>query len=247
MKVLMKRLVILYSAVLPTALAQRAAVTGVTGATFHVNDLAKARRFYADVFSLEEIGGAGEGNAAFQINAAQLLIFSTTGTRGQEAPLDAIGFGTGSKTGAALQDPDGRRLEFHQVPEEGVFRVGEKSLSNHLLHVGMGVADMNRAIEFYSQFGFKEIFRRPDFKVLIMRAPPGPREDWIEFIQRGEQGSDHICLAVSDIQRAFQALQERGAAIRGKPRIASNGYWVINMVDSNGIRVELMEPKPAAR
>jgi len=68
-------------------------------------------------------------------------------------------------------------------------------LSAHLLHVGIGVSDMSRAVEFYStRFGFKEIFRRPDNKVLIMRVP-GAREDWVEFILKGEQGSDRICLA----------------------------------------------------
>jgi len=52
---------------------------------------------------------------------------------------------------------------------------------------------------------------------------------------------------VPDIQAAYKTLLERGAAMRGKPRIASNGYWVINMADPNGVRVELMEPKPAAK
>ena len=243
----MKRLVTLYGALVPALLAQQAAVTCVTGAKLHVNDLAKARTFYGEIFGLAEKHAAGEGNVAFQINAEQVLTFSTSATPGAAGPLQTIVFGTGSKSGVHMQDPDGRRIEFRKVPAEGVFRAGEKSLSNHLLHVGMGVADMNRAIEYYSQFGFKEIFRRPDFKVLIMRAPPGPREDWIEFIERGEQGSDHICLAVPDIQRVYKILQERGAAVRGKPRIASNGYWVINMMDTNGIRVELMEPHPAAR
>jgi catechol 2,3-dioxygenase-like lactoylglutathione lyase family enzyme len=128
---------------------------------------------------------------------------------------------------------------------------GPRSVSDHLLHVGLGTTDLNRAIDFYGgHFGCKETWRGPtsaEFRIVILRVP-GPREEFVEFLLRGEQGSpDHICLDVPDIQRAYQTLVERGATTRGKPRIASNGHWVLNLADPNGLRVELMEPRPAAK
>jgi catechol 2,3-dioxygenase-like lactoylglutathione lyase family enzyme len=219
-------------------------VTGVSGARFHVGDLEKAREFYTKVFGFQERKGAAE-LAAFQIRAEQYLEFSA-GAGYAANPLEIIYF-AGRQKAAALADPEGRRLEIVSGGARSGFQPGAASISDHLLHVGMGVADMNRSIEFYGgHFLCKEIFRRPDNHVLIMRLP-GAREDWVEFILRGERGSDHICLDVPDIQKAYQTLLARGATIQGKPRIASNGHWVINMMDTNGIRVELMEPQAAAK
>jgi len=231
-------------ATLSGAAAVAQPVSGVAGARFHVADLAKARDFYTKVFGFQEKTASTPGTVTFELSADQYLEFTTNGEGDAANPLERIVFAT-NKQAPALQDPDGRRIEF-LPPSHVNFKSSEESLSGHMIHVGMGVADMTRAIDFYSKLGCKEIFRRPDSKVLIMRTP-GSREDWVEFILRGEQGADHIGLDAPDIQRAYRALVERGAAIRGKPRIASNGHWVINMVDTNGIRVELMEPKPAAK
>jgi len=226
------------------ALAQTPSVTGVAGVRFHAADLAKAREFYGNVFGFQEKAGSAPGTVVFQLSGSQFLEFTTSGTGDAANPLELVVFESDQKA-TPVKDPDGRRIEF-RLAVAAHFKPGEKSLSDHLIHVGMGVADMNRAIEFYAGLGCKEIFRRPDAHVLIMRAP-GPREDWVEFILRGEAGSDHLGLDVPDIQKAYQALSDRGAAMRGKPRIASNGHWVINLVDMNGIRVELMEPKPSVK
>jgi catechol 2,3-dioxygenase-like lactoylglutathione lyase family enzyme len=231
-------------ATLTGAAAVAQPVTGVAGARFHVADLAKARDFYTKIFGFQEKTASTPGTVRFQLSADQYLEFTTNGAGDTANPLELIVFAS-KKKAPTLQDPDGRRIEFAPASHMN-FRPTEKSLSDHMIHIGMGVADMNRAIDFYSKLGCKEIFRRPDSKVLIMRTP-GSREDWVEFILRGDQGSDHIGLDAPDIQRAYRALIDRGAEIRGKPRIASNGHWVINMVDTNGIRVELMEPKAAAK
>jgi len=82
---------------------------------------------------------------------------------------------------------------------------------------------------------------------VIMRVP-GPSEACVAFLLHGEQRSpDHLRLDVPDIQRDHQTLVDRGATTRGKPRIASNGHWVLNLVDPNGLHAELMEPQPAAK
>jgi catechol 2,3-dioxygenase-like lactoylglutathione lyase family enzyme len=233
------------------ALAQPAPVTYVAGARFHVNDLRKAREFYSKVLGFQERRGAGEGLAAFQINADQDVEFSAGEAGASHGPLELLRLGT-SEQRAPLQDPDGRRVEFTaKAARARSFKPGGDSISDHLLHVGLDTPDLKRAGDFYTaQFGFKEIWRGPtptSFQIAILKAP-GPREDWVEFLIHRDGGwKDHICLDVPDIQRAYQALVERGAAGGNKPRIASNGHWVLNLSDPNGIRVELMEPNPAAK
>jgi predicted enzyme related to lactoylglutathione lyase len=241
---------LLIAALAGAALAQQLPVTGLAGARFRVNDVAKAREFYARVFGFAEKTGKGPEVVAFQINAGQYLEFSA-GEPAASGPLEIIAFNTSRKPGAPLKDQDGRRVEFVAGPATAGLKAGPASISNHLLHLGLGTTDLNWAMDFYgSHFGCKEFWRGPtpaEFRIAILRVP-GPREDFVEFLLRGNQGSpDHICLDVPDIQRAYQTLVERGAATRGKPRIASNGHWVLNMADSNGLRVELMEPKPAAK
>jgi catechol 2,3-dioxygenase-like lactoylglutathione lyase family enzyme len=227
-------------------------VTALLGARFHVNDPAKAREFYGKVFGFQEKSPAGRGLVAFQINGEQYLEFSAGESGGSADPLAIIVFGTSKKPSAPLKDQDGRRVEFvESAAGAPSFKASEKSVSDHLLHLGIGTTDLNGAIDFYAgHFGCKEIWRGPtpaEFRIVIMRVP-GPREEFVEFLLRGQPGSpDHICLDVPDIQRAYQTLVDRGAATRGKPRIASNGHWVLNVVDPNGLRVELMEPRPAAK
>lgn len=240
-----------------TALAWSAAaepwpVNSLAGARLRVKDVAKASEFYARVFGLQESGGGKQGAVTFRINSRQFVEFAAAEPDSSAHLLETVTFGISGGPAAPLKDQDGRQVEF-LAADAGARGVpaGGRSISEHLLHVGLGTADLNRAIEFYAaRFGCKEIWRGPtprEFRIVILRTP-GPHEEFVEFLLRGEQGSpDHICLDVPDIQQAYKTLLERGAVTRGKPRIASNGHWVINLADSNGLRVELMEPRPAAK
>jgi len=222
----------------PACFGQPVPVTGVAGARFVVADVAKAHEFYSKIFGLK----AKEGAEKLTFQAGSQFLEFAAGEK--KDPLDVLYFGVARNPPSPLVDPDGHKVAFVKASAAGE----TMSLSRHVLHIGIGVADLARSSEFYSsRFAGKEIFRRPDNQIVILRMP-GPREDWVEFIVRQEQGSqDHICLDVPDIQKAYVTLVERGAAVRGKPRIASNGYWVINMADPNGLRVELMEPHPAKK
>ena len=239
---------LLMAALASAGLGQRLPVTGVAGARFHVNDLAKAHEFYTKVFGFQE-KKTGDGMVAFRINGEQYVEFSAGDPGSSGGPLEMIALVAAGKP-APLKDQDGRRVEF-VASAPGSFKAGAGSISDHLLHVGMDTPDLKRSSAFYEEhFEFKEDWRGPtpeQFQIVILRAP-GPREDFVEFLIHSEQGwKDHICLDVPDIQQAFQTLGERGATMRGKPRIASNGHWVLNMADPNGIRVELMEPRPAPK
>jgi len=246
------RSVLLIATMSCMAAGEQLPVTYLAGARFHVSDVAKAREFYGKVFGFQEKSGTTSGLVAFQINGEQFVEFTANQSGGSAAPLEIIFFGTSKKPTAPLKDQDGRRVEFvESVAGAPGLKAGQKSVSDHLLHLGIGTTDLNRAIAFYgAHFGCKESWRGPtpdEFRIVIVRVP-GPREEFVEFLLRGEQGSpDHLCLDVPDIQCAYQTLVERGATTRGKPRIASNGHWVLNLADPNGLRVELMEPRPAAK
>jgi catechol 2,3-dioxygenase-like lactoylglutathione lyase family enzyme len=224
------------------AMAQQTPVTTLAGARFRVADLAKAREFYTKVFGFEEVQRKSADVAAFRVTGNQVLEFVAGAAKD---PLEILYLGVSGQPPEPLKDPEGHQVQF--VRATGADKQGQ-GVSTHLLHIGMGVTELAGPQEFYSShFGGKEIFRRPDNQIVILRLP-GQREDWVEFIVRQPQGSqDHICLGVPDIQKAYQTLVDRGAEIRGKPRVASNGYWVINMADTNGLRVELMEPHPAKK
>src|SRR5262245_52983200 len=217
------RLTLWVMALASVATAQQVPVMSLAGERFRVADLAKARDFYARVVGLRETKGTSKDFAVCEIMPGQNLEFVAGEAKD---PLEILYFGVSGTPPAPMKDPEGHQVQFVHGGWIGALGSG---ISRHLLHVGMGVGDLARAQEFYSRFGGKEIFRRPDNQIVILKLT-GSREDWVEFIVRQPQSSqDHICLDVPDIQRAYQTLVERGAELRGKPRIASNGYWVINI------------------
>ena len=122
---------------------------------------------------------------------------------------------------------------------------GEQLPVTYLAGARFRVGDVAKAREFYGKvFGFHE--KSGTDAGLVAFEINGV--EFVEFLLRGQQGSpDHLCFDVPDIQRAYQTLVQRGATTRGKPRIASNGHWVLNLADPNGLRIELMEPRPAAK
>src|SRR4051794_19715027 len=134
---------------------QTLSVTGVQGARFRVGDVEKAREFYTRVFGLLERGGAGPGRVTFQIGGQQFVEFAAGPAGDSRGPLESLVFGTNGKADAPLTDQDGHRVEF--VPD-GVGTPtptpspapGAPSMSDHLLHVGLGTGDLKAAGEFYA-------------------------------------------------------------------------------------------------
>ncbi len=168
----------------------------------------------------------------------------------------------------SLTDPDHNRLEMIQYlpgslhwEARGRF-LGPQRISDHLLHAGITVANLEAAMAFYrDKLGFRETWRGGptdnEVRWVNMRMP-GPRGDYVEFMlysqppNRQQLGSmQHICLEVPDIQQAHRKAVERGTPgeDRYKPRIGRNQRWLMNLFDPDGSRTELMEPgtvEPAA-
>jgi catechol 2,3-dioxygenase-like lactoylglutathione lyase family enzyme len=161
-----------------------------------------------------------------------------------------------------LRDPDGHRVEFVEYrpgslhTKARVKFLSARRISDHMLHAGLTVANLDAAMAFYrDQLGFTEIWRGGrtgnELNYVNMRMP-GPRGDYVEFMlysqppTKAQLGSmHHICLEVPDIQAGYKTAVERGtpAEDRYKPRVGRNRRWQLNLFDPDGTRAELMEPK----
>jgi catechol 2,3-dioxygenase-like lactoylglutathione lyase family enzyme len=155
-------------------------------------------------------------------------------------------------------DPDGHPIEFVQVswPPDAVGASAGVALSNRVLHAGLTVGDEHAAHQFYRDaLGFSEIWRggRPEgvTQWVNMRVPDGT--DYLEYMlvtsppDRRQRGTlHHVCLLVPDIQAAWEESARRTAsaarAAMSRPNVGVNGRWQLNLYDSDGTRVELMEP-----
>jgi parallel beta-helix repeat protein len=217
-------------------------IAGVAGLRLRVADLAKARSFYTGVMGFEETAPG-----IFRVNGDQSIAFTQDPSASGE-PLAGVTFLASGRRGS-VADLDGHRIEFVLPSKAGY--ASRKQVSNHILHVGVVTADPRSEAEFYRRtFGFADVWRGPtpaEFRLAIMRAP-GTRGDYLELVQPPSfvppgASLTHICFDVPDIQQAYQALEAKGMQLRGKPRIATNGHWVFNMGDPNGIRLEFMEPE----
>lgn len=156
----------------------------------------------------------------------------------------------------SLSDPDGTILDFVQyMPDSRQSKArgktkGERRISSHLQHVGLAVADSAVSMTFYrDKLGFWETTRggpAPGDIRWINLMMPGTHGDYVELMVYAADPPakrQHICFAVPDIQRAHKLLLERGLPARFKPFHAKTGDWLMNLRDSNGIRVEFMEVK----
>src|SRR5436305_1750124 len=125
------------------AVAQQTPVTTLAGARFRVTDLAKAREFYTKVFGFEERKGKSADVVTFDISPAQKLEFVAGEAKDS---LEILYLGMQGKMPAPVKDPEGHQIEF--VPAGGIGAI-PNGISQHLLHIGMGVADLAPAQEFY--------------------------------------------------------------------------------------------------
>lgn len=162
----------------------------------------------------------------------------------------------------SVNDPDGHGVEFVQYMPGG-WSIREKGkymperVSARMMHVGVLVGDLERAMKFYrDDLGFREFWRgsRSD-KVLDwvnMRVPDG--DSYVEFMLYDQipaptaRGSaHHLCLEVPDIEKSKAWLQARPAAKDyTKPleiRTGINRKRQLNLFDPDGTRSELMEPR----
>jgi lactoylglutathione lyase len=179
-------------------------------------------------------------------------------SRGVEVPSD-LKPGLDGNLSFMVKDPDGHNVEFVQYLPGSLHRrsfgkfLPATRVSDHMIHVGVTVADRAAADRFYGEvLGFKLMWHggmkddRTDW--VDMRVPEG--SDWLEYMLNVHDPSPrtlgvmhHFALGVTSIQPAYQTVLGRGYKAE-EPKIGRDGKWQLNLYDPNLTRAELMEFKP---
>jgi len=174
-----------------------------------------------------------------------------------------VGKGRTGNKNFMVKDPDGHNVEIVEyqpdswTANDAGKHVPASRLSEHAMHVGILVGNLDASMQFYNGIlGFQEFWRgsAANSKTLSwvnMRVPDGT--DYVEFMLYGEKpapdrrgSAHHICLVVPDAEKAVAALDARPArASYTRPveiRTGINRKRQVNLFDPDGTRVELMEP-----
>lgn len=127
------------------------------------------------------------------------------------------------------------------------------SIFNGAAHVAFNVSDMEKSLDFYKRvFGFEKAFEMKH---------PETGADWIVYVCMGNGqflelfyggkkevpyadeniGFAHLCIAVSDINAAYEKLVESGAPVDSKVSFGIDGNWQCWTHDPDGNRIELMQ------
>jgi catechol 2,3-dioxygenase-like lactoylglutathione lyase family enzyme len=121
----------------------------------------------------------------------------------------------------------------------------QKSAGLRLNHVGVYAKDYEESLRFYTNvMGFKEAFTirdasgKPTLTYLHIT-----RDTFLELAPAtGDRvpGLSHIGIWPEDQRAAVEILRQRGAKIND-PRTGSTGSSITNVVDPNGVRLEVID------
>lgn len=223
---------------------------------YKVND-----RQYIEVFPEREPGGDRLNHIAVETDNAEAMR-KYLASKGIHVP-DTVPRGRIGNANFTIKDPDGHAVEFVEylpggwsVRDRGK-ALGAARVSEQILHVGIIVNELERAMRFYRDIlGFTEFWRGSSTgKVLSwvnMKVPDG--DDYIEFMlydpipapeRRGS--AHHLCLMVPDMDKTAAVLRQRAEATGyARPleiRTGINRRRQINLFDPDGTRTEVMEPR----
>ncbi len=130
-----------------------------------------------------------------------------------------------------------------------------------LEHVGLTVTDVERTVSWYAtMFGSRRVqeMHWPDTGVRGVYITLGDDGSQLELFQKpgthkhleadlGMARYEHFCIQVEDIHSTFADLEEKGAEIAFRPRLAKRHGYVAMVVDPDGIRIELLQILSAER
>ena len=122
-------------------------------------------------------------------------------------------------------------------------------------HLGIRVTDRDRALRFYAQFGFEQIYADSEAPVLIVRNPTGVE---INFILNGvtpagganvlmdapekHPGFTHVALRVESMEGVVRELERAAIPITEGPVRLGDGLSLF-VRDPDGNVIELRESK----
>lgn len=151
-----------------------------------------------------------------------------------------------------VESPSNYQIEFIKFmpgslhkKSKGKF-LSENRVSKRIHHAGLHVSDVALNDFFYRDIlGFKDMWRfkesndaKPNY--IYLRMPDCVEN--IEYIVTDDKFSSHPCLLFEDMQEAIYTLKERADGIKiPKPMIGKGKRWLLNMRNSEGLRVEFTE------
>jgi lactoylglutathione lyase len=137
----------------------------------------------------------------------------------------------------------------------GVLRGADAGVGG-LVHVGIGVSDLDRAMDFYvGQLGLKEAFRlnKADGSPILIYLQVNEGNTFVELFPGGKTkttpqmpGIYHMGLAVRDLQATLHALEANGYslppnAFQQAAKLAGDGTYYYFIQDPDGNHVELSQ------
>jgi lactoylglutathione lyase len=173
---------------------------------------------------------------------------------------DHVGKGQTGNKNFTIKDPDGHGVEIVEYMkdswtsrEQGKY-MPDSRISAHLMHAGILIGSLSRAVAFYHDvLGFEETWRGggdpQELSWVNMRVPDGA--DYVEFMlyrtlpaadKRGVK--NHISLTVPEMSSALAILEARRGSYNREfdAKTGVNGKRQANFYDPDGTRAELMEP-----
>jgi lactoylglutathione lyase len=233
--------------------------------TVHIAFIKINDRQHIELFNQQPPAGSGYlSHIAFTVSNAEQM----------RAYLASRGVPVGGKVSKGktgdfnfeVKDPDGNLVEFVEPQPDGMEAknagkfLPATRISDAIYHLGFLVGKSDKSIAFYGDvLGFREFWRGSSKGAILswidMRVPDG--QDYVEFMlysdlpapdKRG--GQEHTSLVVPDLAKSIATLEARPAyKTYAKPlesHIGVNGQRQVNLFDTDGTRVELMEPFTAS-
>ena len=231
---------------------------GVRIAFIKVND-----HQYFEIFNESDRGEGQLNHISFYTDNADQM-YSYLKSKGVAVMGDkgAVGKGQTRNKNFNVQDPDGHIVEIVEYqPDSWTAREAGKfmpstRISDHIMHLGVLVGDLEKSNKFYGDIlGFKEFWRGSGSPRMLswVNMRPAEGDDYLEFMlynslpapdARG--GKNHACLVIPDADKALEELKKRAAKVGYDREIAIqtgvNRKRQINLFDPDGTRIELMEP-----
>jgi catechol 2,3-dioxygenase-like lactoylglutathione lyase family enzyme len=124
----------------------------------------------------------------------------------------------------------------------------EKVTGLRLNHVGMYVKDFDVSMNFYTKvMGFREAFSiknkegKPTLSYLQIN-----RDTFLELAPAGADrpvGLSHVGIWADDLKTTVSALRQQGVKVED-PRAGATNAPLTNVIDPNGLRLELLDYPP---
>jgi catechol 2,3-dioxygenase-like lactoylglutathione lyase family enzyme len=180
--------------------------------------------------------------------------------KGLQVPAK-IGKDANGNKSFSVKDPDGHTVQFVEYLKDSIHgrnfgkHLASTRISDHILHVGVTVADPAKADAFYKDIlGFRLLWKggpQDDrFSWISMMTPDG--YDWIEYMVTTNKQTPqqlgvlhHYCLETHDMAKLYKTVVERGYTPPREPAVhPRDGRMLMQMFDKNLTRTEVMVRKP---